>query len=122
MSEYEKAIALSDDPLPLALLGRLYARTGRTDEALKILAQLRDASNNRYISPYDFALIQMGLGQKDEAIRSLEQAYEERNGYDIAFIKTDPLLDPLRSEPRFEALVQRVFAPKEATATSEGSP
>ena len=122
MAEYEKAIALNDDPLPLALLGRLYARTGRRDEALKIVKRLRNAANTRYVSPYDFALIQMGLGQKDEAIRLLEQAYDERNGYDIAFIKTDPLLNPLRGEPRFEALVQKVFAPKESTTASQSSP
>ena len=112
MAEYEKAAALNDDPLPLALLGRLYGKVGRKDEALAILKRLREASNERYISPYDFALIQMGLGQKDEAIRLLEQAYDERNGYDIAFIKTDPLLNPLRGDPRFEALVAKVFAPK----------
>ena len=122
MAEYEKAIALNDDPLPLALLGRLYARTGRRDDALKILKRLRNAANTRYVSPYDFALIQMGLGQKDEAIRLLEQAYDERNGYDIAFIKTDPLLNPLRGEPRFEALVQKVFTPKESTTASQSSP
>jgi hypothetical protein len=56
----------------------------------------------------------MGLGQKSEAIHLLEKAYDERDGYDIAFIKTDPFLDPLRGEPQFEALVQKVFAPKDA--------
>jgi TolB-like protein/Tfp pilus assembly protein PilF len=122
MAEYQKAIALNDDPLPLALLGRLYGKTSQKDEALKILKRLRDASNERYISPYDFALIQMGLGQKDEAIRLLEQAYDERNGYDIAFIKTDPLLNPLRGEPRFEALVRKVFAPKALADESQSSP
>lgn len=112
ITEYEKASALNDDPLPLAMLGRLYGRIGRKDEALKIQSRLSDASKGRYVSPYDFALIQMGLGQKDEAIRLLEQAYADHNGYDIAFIKTDPLLSPLRGEPRFQALVAKVFAPK----------
>jgi len=55
----------------------------------------------------------MGLGHKEEAIRLLEQAYQEHNGYDIAFIKTDPLLKSLRGEPRFEALVAKVFAVKQ---------
>jgi hypothetical protein len=54
----------------------------------------------------------MGLGRKDEAVRLLEPAYEEHNGYDIAFIKTDLLLQPLRGNPGFEALVAKVFAPK----------
>jgi tetratricopeptide (TPR) repeat protein len=122
IAEYEIAIALNDDPLPLALLGRLYGRIGRKDEALKILNRLRDVAKERYVSKYDFAVIQMGLGQKDQAIRLLEEAYEDHNGYDIAFIKTDRLLSPLHNKPRFQALVQKVFAPKEAAAASEGSP
>ena len=113
MAQYQKAIALNDDPLPLALLGRLYGRLGRKDEALNILARLRAIAAEHYVSPYDFALIEMGLGHKEEAIRLLEQAYQEHNGYDIAFIKTDPLLKSLRGEPRFEALVAKVFAVKQ---------
>jgi TolB-like protein/Tfp pilus assembly protein PilF len=118
--EYQKAIALNDDPLPQALLGRLYGRTGRKDEALKILERLRQSSTQRYVSPYNFALIQMGLGQKAEAIHLLEQAYDDRDGYDMAFIKTDPLLDPLRSDPRFEALVQKIFAPDRVKDEAHG--
>jgi tetratricopeptide (TPR) repeat protein len=116
MAEYEKAIALNDDPLPLALLGRLYARIGSKDEALKILARLREASSRRYVSPYNFALIYMGLGQKDEAIHLLEETYDDRDGYNIAFIKTDPLFDQLRGDPQFKALVQKVFAPNRVEA------
>ena len=113
IAEYKKAIALNDDPLPRALLGHLYAKIGRTDEALEILKQLRElreSSKQRYVSPYNLALIHIGLGQKDEAIQLLEETYEDRNGYDLAFIKVEPLLDPLRGDPRFEALVQKVFA------------
>ena len=111
--EYKKAIALNDDPLPPALLGHLYAKIGRKDEALAILKQLRElreSSKQRYVSPYNLALIHIGLGQKDEAIQLLEETYEERDGYNIAFLKVEPLLDPLRGDPRFEALVQKVFA------------
>ncbi len=113
IAEYKKAIALNDDSLPRALLGHLYAKIGRKDEALAILKQireLRESSKQRYVSPYNLALIQIGLGQKDEAIQLLEETYEDRNGYDLAFIKVEPLLDPLRGNPRFEALVQKVFA------------
>ena len=113
IAEYKEAIALNDDPLPRALLGHLYAKIGRKNEALAILKQLRElreSSKQRYVSPYNLALIHIGLGQKDEAIQLLEETYEERDGYDIAFIKVEPLLDPLRGDPRFEALVQKVFA------------
>jgi TolB-like protein/Tfp pilus assembly protein PilF len=113
IAEYKEAIALNDDPLPRALLGHLYAKIGRKNEALAILKQvreLRESSKQRYISPYNLALIHTGLGQKDEALQLLEETYQDRDGYDIAFIKVEPLLDPLRGDPRFETLVQKVFA------------
>ena len=112
IAEYKEAIALNDDPLPRALLGHLYAKIGRKNEALAILKQvreLRESSKQRYVSPYNLALIHIGLGQKDEALQLLEETYQDRDGYDIAFIKVEPLLDPLRGDPRFETLVQKVF-------------
>jgi TolB-like protein/Flp pilus assembly protein TadD len=112
MAEYEKAMTLDPDPLPQALIGRLYAKTGRRKEALAVLERLRQASGQRYVSPYNFAIVYTALGQKEEAIRSLEQTYEERDGYNIVFIKIDTFLDPLRGEPAFDALVQKIFAKK----------
>jgi TolB-like protein/Flp pilus assembly protein TadD len=112
MAEYEKAMTLDPDPLPQALIGRLYAKTSRRKEALAVLERLRQASGQRYVSPYNFAIVYTALGQKEEAIRSLEQTYEERDGYNIVFIKIDTFLDPLRGEPAFDALVQKIFAKK----------
>jgi TolB-like protein/Flp pilus assembly protein TadD len=112
MAEYEKAMTLDPDPLPQALIGRLYAKTGRRKEALAVLERLRQASGQRYVSPYNFAIVYTALGLKEEAIRSLEQTYEERDGYNIVFIKIDTFLDPLRGEPAFDALVQKIFAKK----------
>jgi len=113
VAEYEKATALNDDPVPQALLGHLYAKMGRKDEARRILQRLRDSPKERYVSPYLFAMIHLGLGEKDRAIDFLEKTYEDRDGYNIAFIKVDPFLDPLHGDPRFEALVQKVFAAKQ---------
>ena len=114
IAEYKKAIALNDDPLPPALLGHLCAKIGRKDEALAILKQLhdlRESSKQRYVSPFNLALVHIGLGQKDQAIQLLEQTYEERDGYNLAFLKVERYLDPLRGDPRFEALVEKVFSP-----------
>jgi hypothetical protein len=72
--------------------------------------ELRESSKQRYVSPYNLALIHTGVGQKDEALQLLEETYQDRDGYDITFIKVEPLLDPLRGDPRFETLVQKVFA------------
>ncbi len=113
IAEYEKATALNDDPVPRALLGHLYAKIGRKDEARRILQRLRDSAKERYVTPYLFAMIHLGLGEKDRAIDFLEKTYEDRDGYNIAFIKVDPFLDLLHGDPRFEALVQKVFAAKQ---------
>ena len=113
IAEYQKAIGLNDDPVPQALLGHLYAKIGKKNEARQILQQLHESSKQHYVSPYLFAMIHIGLGEKDRAIDFLEKTYEDRDGYSIAFIKVDPFLDPLHGDPRFEALVQKVFAAKQ---------
>jgi hypothetical protein len=56
--------------------------------------------------------VYIGLGENDKAIDFLERAYSDRVGPDIALIKVDPMLDPLRGNPRFEALVQKVIGGK----------
>jgi tetratricopeptide (TPR) repeat protein len=112
LGEYQKATALNDDPLPLALLGHLCGKIGRRKEALQILDQLRelrDSSKDRYVSPYNLALVHLGLDQKDEAMQFLKETYEDRDGYNIMFIRIEPLLDPLRGDPRFEALAEKVL-------------
>ncbi len=119
MAEYEKAVRLNDDPLPLGLLAHLYAKIGKRDQALEILVRLRAISTQRYVAPYTFALIHLGLGEKDQALQFLERDYEDRDGYNIALVKVDPFLDPLRGDPRFEALVRKVFAAKTSNARLE---
>jgi TolB-like protein/tetratricopeptide (TPR) repeat protein len=112
IEEYQKARALNDDPFVLALLGHAYASSGNEAEALKILDQLKELSKQRYVTAYNFAIVYLGLGDKEEALRWLQKSYQDRAGYDIATIKVDPFLDPLRGDPRFEELVTKVFAPK----------
>src|SRR5437773_12262682 len=116
ISEYQKARALNDDPFVLALLGHAYASSGNKAEGLKILDQLKELSKQRYVAAYNFAIVYLGLGDKEEALRWLQKSYQDRAGYDIATIKVDPFLDPLRGDPRFEELVAKVLAPKNGSS------
>ena len=79
MAEYEKAIALNDDPIPQAFLGRLYGTIGQREEAMKIQAQLNETRQHRYIDAYSLALVSLGLGDRDQALSWLEQGFQERS-------------------------------------------
>jgi TolB-like protein/Flp pilus assembly protein TadD len=112
IAEYQKALQLSDDPRVLAFVGHAEASMGLQKEARAILAQLTEASKIRYVSGYSFAVIHLGLGEKEQALDWLEKDARERSGFEINFVKVDPYLDPLRGDPRFEALVKNVLAGK----------
>jgi len=113
IAEYQKARALNDDPYILGLLARSYGLSGNKTEAEKILNQLKELSQQRYVAAYTFALTYLGLGNIEEALRWLEQAYQNRAGNDIGWIRVDPLLDPLRGDPRFEALAEKIVPARE---------
>ena len=119
LREYKRAVELDDDPFVLALLGQAYAKIGQRDEALKILAQLPQIAAHRYVPSYSFALLHMALGDKDKAIEWLERSYHDGAGLDIIFLKVDPMLDPLQKEPRFQALVAKVFAAPSSITPSQ---
>jgi hypothetical protein len=59
------------------------------------------------VSPVALATVCIGLGDKERALDWCERAFEDRRGW-LAYFTVNPLLDPLRGHPRFEALVQRV--------------
>ena len=77
-----------------------------------MLTELAKIGEHREVLSYWRALLYLSLNNKEEALRWLEQSFEERDGLDISWIKVDHLLDPLHGDPRFEALVQKVVAPK----------
>ena len=114
-TQYGTARARENDAQAIALRGQLGAIMGRREEAIQALAALEELGKHQYVEAYYRALLYISLGQKDAAIAALEQGYAERDGDDIGTIKVDPLLDPLRGDPRFEALVQKVIAPKTET-------
>jgi serine/threonine-protein kinase len=107
VAEYSKAVELNDDPSVLALLGQAYARAGQRDEAQKILLRLSEEAKSRYVQAYSFALMYLALGDKERAIDEMERAYRERDA-NVAQIRTDPMLDDLRGNPRFEKLVSQI--------------
>ena len=108
IAAYKKAFELNDDPAGLAFIAHAEAAMGHQDEARKLLTQLVDAAKSRYVQPYAFALTYLALGDKDQTLNWLEQGVRDRGATFLQFIKTDAFFDPLRGDPRFEAIVQKV--------------
>jgi TolB-like protein len=111
IAEFQKSADLNNDPFSHAMLGQAYARQGKTDEAQKVLAGLRVQAKSQYVSPYAFAVVLTALGERAHAIDELERGYDD-TGFYISLIKVDPLFDPLRGDPRFEALLQKITGGK----------
>ncbi len=88
--EYEKAAVLGDDPEILVLLGRAYGETGRMDKAREILKQLEKTAQDTYLRNYLFALLYIGLGEKDKAMESMESAAGNHENYDTNWMKLTP--------------------------------
>jgi serine/threonine-protein kinase len=112
IAEYEKAKQLNDDPFMAVNVAQAKAQAGEKDAAVRMLSELDKLSQRREVVGYWRALLYLSLNNKDEAVRWLEQGLKERDGSNISWIKVDPLLDPLRGDPRFEALAQRVVGEK----------
>jgi serine/threonine-protein kinase len=104
------------DPALLALLGHLYAVSGRPVEARKIISQLRQMSGDRYVPSLYIAMIYIGLGDKNHAFAWFDKAYAERCEY-LVYLPTEPMADPLRSDPRFTALMERLGVKKTMSST-----
>jgi serine/threonine protein kinase/Flp pilus assembly protein TadD len=107
ITELKKAINFSGGDLSLAGLGHAYAVSGKRDEAQKLLKELSEQSQHRYVSPYHMAMISAGLGEKEQSFEWLDKACKDRSGW-LVFIKVDPNLDGFRSDPRFTDLLLRI--------------
>ena len=92
-----------------ASLAHAYAVAGKTAKARGILAGLRADAEKRYVPAYWFALIHVGLGEREQALRQLERAYEERSTV-LSYLLIDPRLEPLRAEPRYLTLARQLGA------------
>jgi eukaryotic-like serine/threonine-protein kinase len=121
ITEGEKAVKLSGgSPMMRAALAHTFATAGRTEEALQIFHELVELARQKYVAPYFFAGIHIGLGENDRAIDCLEKCYEEHSHW-LIYLHLDPSMDGLRGDPVFQSLLQRVGLPAQATAVS-GSP
>jgi TolB-like protein/Tfp pilus assembly protein PilF len=107
VSEAQRAMAIDgDNLLYVASLGHAYARAGRAKEARATLAQLTRASADRHVSAYHVALIHIALGDVNIGLDWLDRAYEEQSPW-IGYMRVDPRLDPVRSQPRFQRLLTK---------------
>jgi Flp pilus assembly protein TadD len=111
---YAEAIAEDEklkQQLPVSqvnsILGVSYALAGRREDALKIIAELKQTAQQQYVSPYDLAGIYAALGDKDQAFAWLEKARDDQSEW-MGWLATDFRLDSLHSDPRFADLVRRV--------------
>jgi tetratricopeptide (TPR) repeat protein len=108
IAAFEKAVVLSSRaPGALGAMGMCYGLAGRKAEAKKVLDELLELNRRRYVTPMALVQVYIGLGDKDRAFAWLEKAYQERS-YSMAYLKVDPLVDPLRTDPRFDDLLRRI--------------
>ncbi|MCP5112586.1 MAG: tetratricopeptide repeat protein, partial [bacterium] len=115
MGRYDQAIASLERgrelggsvPNILGALGQTYALAGKPDQARRLLAELRDLAQKKYVTCSCFALIHTGLGENKEALDWLERGCERRE-LTLAALKVHPAYDGLRSEARFEDILRRI--------------
>ena len=111
ITEGEKGVKLSGaSPLMSAALAQTLASAGEHAKAIQILDDLTNLAEQKYVSPYFFAGINVGLGEHDRTMEFLEQSYNERSHW-LIYLHIDPGMDPLRSNPRFQDLLGRIGLP-----------
>ena len=108
IAEYTIALGNSGGTLEeRAALGHACGRAGLRGEALRILAELSEEASNRYVSPYDMAIVNLGLGENESAIEWLRRACDDHAGWMI-YLTVDPRLDGIRHDARFKQVLRTV--------------
>ena len=108
--EFEQLSARAPMSLHLAALGHAYAVGGQRGKAEKVLKELQARSDTSYVSPFDFATLYAGLGDRPRTLEWLEKAYQRRVPY-LVFLAVDPVFDAFRADPRLRDLVRRIGLP-----------
>jgi tetratricopeptide (TPR) repeat protein len=107
IDDLQHGLKVENDSFCLGRLGYSYARAGLRGDALAALERMTAEYSNSYFSPYHIALVHAGLGDIDQVFSWLDKAYEDRDP-DFMMLKVEPLLDPLRADPRFTALLRKM--------------
>jgi serine/threonine protein kinase/tetratricopeptide (TPR) repeat protein len=109
--EGQKGVSLSgSSPLMRAALAHTLAAAGRTKEAVQVLEELTTLAKEKYVAPYFFAGIHIGLGENERAVECLEKSYQEHSHW-LIYLHMDPGMDSLRDHPRFQDLLRRIGLP-----------
>ena len=108
-----EVFASGDDPRLLVFAADLYAHAGQEEEARALLGRILEMTSSVYVIPPHVASIYVGLGENDEAIRWLRRAYETRDP-NLTYLMVVPRMRPLREEPGFQELVDRLDMPETA--------
>ena len=111
IEECRTAQAMDTNPIIIAYLGFAYGKNGQQDKAMQTLNDLNQLAQKRFVTPFCQAMVYLGMGDNGKAIDWLEKAYAERSIW-IGWLKVQPMLDPLRSDPRFQALYNKLNFPR----------
>jgi len=108
IAEFQKAeSSLGETPAIITAIGYASAKAGDHSAARKALDELRAQSKQKYVPSLYFAAICAGLSDTKEGVSWLEKAYQEHDDY-LVYLRVDPMADPLRSSPHFQALLQKL--------------
>src|SRR5713101_7605866 len=110
VAEWQKALTLVGYPAQATALGEVYRVSG-FQSFLQSWLEMRLKDRSALMHPNDTARLFVLLGKKNEAVHWLQKAFTERDGA-IVWLKCDPAFDPLRSDPDFQAIVQKMNFPK----------
>jgi Flp pilus assembly protein TadD len=112
IAEFQRSKIMVTGAWYQGLLGYAYAISGNRPKAEQMLRELEEMAKRQYVNSSAFAAIYLGLGEKEKPLDWLDKAYENQESA-CWLLKVDPIYDGIRNEPRFRALIQKVFHEKQ---------
>jgi tetratricopeptide (TPR) repeat protein len=112
IAELRQAAKAIEYPEAASDLAHALAISGRRQEALELVAELKEMSKRRRVQPWFLAVVYAGLGDNDQAFAWLEKSYTGERPNDSPLLGRDPRMDPLRADPRYKGLMRRMGLPE----------